>query len=342
MTEQAPPAEQSLPQEQISLSLVDRVRDSVVTFVKNRLPEEKTERGMKQIDSLVSHLPENAQELAVKIRPVIKAGMYAGNCVETSLEAMLAASVGVGIVAIGKEGLRMVPVSSFSTEVKRKGLGGVWKDLNIRSIPESFLFALHANSSVQQKPEGAAVKSRAKAIPQTSAITRILRRESSPFEMRRPDAKRIPPGYFFRLDYAINDMTDQETRTFLRDALAGGVELWGEFKKSGGRSDRTIPGPDGKGKINVDFALFLRSKFQKSDPTIEADFGQTIMRRIWAKADEELTKRISDTGIQEVLNFIRDDVGIDLRPIYQRIDPKRLPYLMLTDYVIDLEHSQEV
>lgn len=101
------------------------VEMATVRFLKNRLPGEKTARGMRQIDSLVSHLPPHAQELATKLRPVIKAGMYAGNCVGTYYEAMLAASVGLGVVAIGKEGLRMIPASPGSTERKRKGLGEV-------------------------------------------------------------------------------------------------------------------------------------------------------------------------------------------------------------------------
>lgn len=113
------------------------VEHAVVRFLKSRLPGEKTARNMKQIDALVSHLPDKGQELADKLRPVIKAGMYAGNCVGTYMEAMLAASVGLGTIAIGKEGLRMISVSPGSTEMKRKGLGGVWKDLNLKSIPKS-------------------------------------------------------------------------------------------------------------------------------------------------------------------------------------------------------------
>lgn len=113
------------------------VEHAVVRFLKSRLPGEKTDHHMHQVDTLVSHLPENGQELAAKIRPVIKAGMYAGNVVGTYYEAMLAASVGLGVVLIGKEGLRMIPVSAGSTEMKRKGLAGVWKDLNLRSAPKS-------------------------------------------------------------------------------------------------------------------------------------------------------------------------------------------------------------
>lgn len=150
MTEQAPTVEMESPQDYIPApSAGQRVRENVVNFLKSRLPGEKTTHNMRQMDKLISHLPPNAQDLATKLRPVIKAGMYAGNCVGTYMEAMLAASVGLGVVLIGKEGLRMIPVSPGSTEMKRKGLGGVWKDLNIGSIPKSLLSAIrpdHAKS----------------------------------------------------------------------------------------------------------------------------------------------------------------------------------------------------
>ncbi|MBI4066526.1 hypothetical protein HY411_02310 [Candidatus Gottesmanbacteria bacterium] len=285
-----------------------RVDNALVRFLKSRLPGEKTDRGMKLVDKVITGLPENTQQLAAKIRPVIKAGMYAGNCVGTYMEAMLVASLGVGLIVVGKEGLRMIPNTTGQMD-----------------------------STAQPHTDRLPTKPHAKAGHLSAVVTTLLHPEPSPFAIPAPDAKRIPTEYLFRLDHAINGMADHETRIFLRGSLAGGEELWDEFKKTGGRSDRMIPGPGDKGEVNFDFAFFLKKKFQDAISAIDTDYGHIVMDRIYAKADENPNKRISDEGIQAVLGTIRDEVGIDLRPIYNRIEPERDAYLMLIHYVLDLE-----
>lgn len=106
------------------------MESSLVRFLKSRLPGEKTARNMKRVDALVGHIPENARELVAKIRPVIKAGMYAGNCVGTYMEAMLVATIGAGAILVGK--------SAFINRRDIKGaFGKFMEDAKIKKIPEN-------------------------------------------------------------------------------------------------------------------------------------------------------------------------------------------------------------
>lgn len=151
MTEQALAAEQHMPQpEPTPRSPVDRVKDAVVGFLKSRLPGEKTRRSMEIVDKLTSHLPPERQELAAKLRPIVEKSLFAGNVVGTTAEAVLAATLVLGGAVVIKEALTIVPVDT-SGLIKRKGFGGVWKDINVGGMPRSLLSVLVGKSSPDLK-----------------------------------------------------------------------------------------------------------------------------------------------------------------------------------------------
>lgn len=120
MTEQASQVEQPIPLEHSPLSPVDRVKDAVVGFLKSRLPGEKTKRGMELVDTLTRHLPEEHQELATKLRPIIQKGMYAGNVVGTTAEAVLVAAVALGGALVVKEVFQKIPNGSIPSRPKKE------------------------------------------------------------------------------------------------------------------------------------------------------------------------------------------------------------------------------
>lgn len=154
MTEQSPPAEQQLPrQEHAPTSPADRVKDAVVGFLKSRLPGEKTKHGMELVDKLTNHLPEEHQELVTRLRPVIQKSMYAGNVVGTTAEAVLVAAVALGGAVVVKEALRIMPNSN-----KRKGLGGVLEDINVKAMPSSLWQAIVKKPSSVEKPVASQTK----------------------------------------------------------------------------------------------------------------------------------------------------------------------------------------
>ena len=83
-----------------------RVGKRIFVFLQSRLPGEKTKRDIVQYDRLIGNLPEEPKAIAEAIRPVVRAGMYAGNCVGTAFEGMVVLSFGVGAVAFIREGHR--------------------------------------------------------------------------------------------------------------------------------------------------------------------------------------------------------------------------------------------
>ena len=138
MTEQAPSDVPPAPHENVPPpSPADRVRRSIVDFLKSRLPGEKTRKTMKTFDKILPHLTPEIQEHAARLRPAIETSLYAGNVVGTTAEIMLAASAALGGVLLAKEALSRLPIVS-----KHKSQGDK-------------LIALAAKKAQPEQPAGA-------------------------------------------------------------------------------------------------------------------------------------------------------------------------------------------
>lgn len=110
-------------------SVVERVGKKISDFHKSRLPGEKTRKGMDVYDKVLTNLPETPQKIAKKIRPVVRAAMYAGNTYTTVGEILIVSAVVGGGAYLLKE--RITNPDHFHKVIK-----------NISTIPKNILKAV--------------------------------------------------------------------------------------------------------------------------------------------------------------------------------------------------------
>ena len=146
--------------------IAKRVGKRIISFLGSRLPGEKTKRDIVQYDRLIGNLPEEPKAIAEAIRPVVRAGMYAGNCVGTAFEGMVVLSFGVGAVAFIREGHRRgygeVIGSIYRPDLSRPG----------QTIVRNFFDAIGGK-------RGRAVVDRS-GVPAILELEEVLRRTKAP------------------------------------------------------------------------------------------------------------------------------------------------------------------
>lgn len=125
----SPDIAQNAPLEGQKASVVERVGKKITDFFKSRLPGEKTKKGMDIYDKVLKNLPEAPQKIAKKIRPVVRAAMYAGNTYTTVGEILIVSAVVGGGAYLLKE--RITNPDHFHKVIK-----------NISTIPKNILKAV--------------------------------------------------------------------------------------------------------------------------------------------------------------------------------------------------------